>query len=128
MKLFILLLSLTITYVHSASINDPMELPTYAKLKLKRAKQSLIKKPVIVKKKVEKEKLILNLQSILFSKNRKVATINNKSLVVGDRIEGARIISIKKDGVRLVKKRKVVNLKLKTYESTFKITKTKQAQ
>lgn len=54
----------------------------------------------------------LNLQSILFGNSRRVAVINGKALTEGERIGGARILSISKDMVRLKRGDKIVRLKL----------------
>ena len=54
----------------------------------------------------------LDLQSILFSDSRKVAVINGKALTEGERIGGARVLSISKDSVRLRRGGKVVRLQL----------------
>lgn len=55
----------------------------------------------------------LKLESILFSPDRRVAVINGKALVEGERLGNARVITIGKDSVRVQQGGKIVNLKLK---------------
>lgn len=55
----------------------------------------------------------LNLESILYSEDRRVAVINGKALVEGEKLGNARVITIGRDSVRVQQSGKIVYLKLK---------------
>ena len=50
--------------------------------------------------------------SILISKDRRVAIINDKMLGIGDKIDNATLVRLTRDSARLVRKGKVINLRL----------------
>ncbi|MDT8283772.1 MAG: hypothetical protein RQ982_13310, partial [Gammaproteobacteria bacterium] len=51
---------------------------------------------------------------ILFSGERRVAIVNNVAVVIGDHINGAKIVDIKSGHVVLKYKDKTINARLKT--------------
>ena len=52
------------------------------------------------------------LNSIIYSKSRKIAVINEQLLRVGDKVNGAKLVSINKDSIRLIKQGKSIRLQL----------------
>lgn len=95
------------------TVKDPMQPPAFAlnkyrlaKLKkngLLKAQTNKVKKPAVVS---------LRLSSILIGKSRKVAIINDRMLVVGDKVENARLVKILKDRVQLSRRGKKIELNL----------------
>lgn len=59
------------------------------------------------------KKISFQLDSVLVSETRKVAIVNGQSVVEGDRIGDAKVISISKQKVRLNKGGNVIELKPK---------------
>jgi len=111
-KLLTLVILLSPGLVYSASeLRDPMQPPTFALNKFRQAKLS--KRPQVIKSVVKKtpEKLWV-LTSIIYSSNRKIVIIDDQMLAVGDKIRGARVVSISRDEARLVRKGKVIKLSL----------------
>jgi len=95
----------------SDSINNPMQPPEFALQKYQQEKNKNKPKVVVVqKKRVKLEPLLLT--SILYSSTRKIVIINEKMLSVSDRIDGARLVSINKNSVRLIRNGKTINLRL----------------
>ena len=100
--------------VYSADgVRNPMQPPAFALKQFKLAKiknQSAGKvKKTPVKKAIVKP---LNLSSILVGRSRKVAIINDRMLVVGDKIDNAKIVKILNDRVELIRKGKRIILVL----------------
>jgi len=92
-------------------LRDPMRPPAFALQKFRQAKLS--GKPVATAGSTSKAKpKPLQLTSILFSQNRKIAIIDDQMLAVGDRIRGARLVKLTRVTARLVRKGKVINLSL----------------
>jgi hypothetical protein len=92
-------------------LRDPMQPPAFALQKFRQAKWS--GKPTPTKSSVSKPKpKPMQLTSILFSPDRKIAIIDDQMLAVGDRIRGARLIKLTRISARLVRKGKVINLSL----------------
>lgn len=92
-------------------LRDPMQPPPFALQKFREAK--LAGKPKPVKPQVSKPgPKPLQLTSILFSAERKIAIIDNQMLSVGDSIEGAQLVGLTRESARLVRKGKVINLNL----------------
>ena len=92
-------------------LRDPMQPPPFALQKLREAKRA--GKPATPKAKVEKPKQKpLQLTSILYAKDRKIAIINDQMLAIGDRIRGAELVKLTRATARLVRKGKVINLSL----------------
>jgi MSHA biogenesis protein MshK len=60
---------------------------------------------------VENKKTQFVLESILIGEQRKVAVINGKALLEGEKIAGAKVIKINKENVRIVKNGKMIDLK-----------------
>ena len=92
-------------------LRDPMQPPPFALQKLRLAK--LAKKPEVAAPRVAKSvPKPLQLTSILFAKDRKIAIIDDQMLAVGDKIRGARLVRLTRQSARLVRKGKVINLSL----------------
>ena len=92
-------------------LRDPMQPPPFAMQKFREAKWA--DKPATTKVKAEKPKQKpLQLTSILYAKDRKIAIINDQMLTVGDRIRGAELVKLTRATARLVRKGKVINLSL----------------
>jgi hypothetical protein len=91
--------------------NNPMKPPEFALQKYQQEKNKNKPKVVVVQKKRVKSKPLL-LTSILYSSARKIVIINEKMLSVSDSIDGARLVSINKNSVRLIRNGKTINLRL----------------
>jgi len=92
-------------------LRDPMQPPPFALQKFRQAKwagQAKSDKPQAAKPRPKP----LQLTSILFSTDRKVAIIDDQMLSVGDSIQGARLVRLTRESARLVRKGKVINLSL----------------
>lgn len=111
--LFIILMMLLIQplVLKATEINNPMRPPAFALQKFQQEKNKNNPKVVAVQQNSAKSKA-LQLTSILYSSTRKVAIIDEQMLSVGDSINGARLISIKKDSAHLVKNGRAINLRL----------------
>ena len=108
---FILVFTLNLSIAED--IRDPMKPPEFALQKFRLAKLKKTNQPAKAKSNVSRRvaKPLL-LTSILIGQNRKVAIINDKMLVVGDRIGKAKLVRVNKDSVQLVKNGKRIELKL----------------
>ncbi len=92
-------------------LRDPMQPPPLALQKFREAKWA--NKPRVNKASVKKPApKTLRLTSILISRDRKVAIINDQMLRVGDKIDNATLVRLTRDSARLVRKGKVINLRL----------------
>ncbi len=92
-------------------LRDPMQPPPFALQKFRQAKlaqQSKTDKPQAT----QSRRKPLQLTSILFSNERKVAIIDDQTLSLGDSINGARLVGLTRESARLVRKGKVINLSL----------------
>ena len=94
-----------------ADFFDPMQPPAYALNKLRLEKIKKTGPTKAVHKNVNKEAPWV-LSSILYSKQRKHAIINNKLVKKGDVIEGAKLVRLRPDSVRLLAKGKTIDLTL----------------
>ncbi|MEE8366270.1 MAG: hypothetical protein V3R76_10815 [Gammaproteobacteria bacterium] len=107
------ILNTPIPMAQAAEIRDPMEPPAYALQKFRQAKwkkaNTGVKKASVVKKTAAKP---MQLTSILYSPERKIAIIDDQTLRVGDAIRNAKLIKINKGSVRLMKKGKFIDLLL----------------
>jgi len=92
-------------------LRDPMQPPAFALQKFRQAKLSGKPAPPISSVPKPNTKP-LQLTSILFSRNRKIAIIDDQMLAVGDRIRGAKLVKLTRVSARLVRKGKVINLSL----------------
>jgi len=100
---FCLVISVPMVSESAELIHNPMQPPAFAlnKFRLAKLKQNgriqapktTIKKPAIE---------ALNLSSVLIGRQRKVAIINDQTLVVGERIQKYKLVAIFKDRVQLV--------------------------
>ncbi len=101
--------------IHSAiaDIQNPMQPPAFALKKFKLAKLkksgSSRAKSTVTKKIAKKP---LQLSAILIGNNRKIAIINDRMLVVGDKIERNKVIKIFRDRVELSRNGRKLELKL----------------
>ncbi|MGB5329919.1 MAG: hypothetical protein WBO58_17000 [Gammaproteobacteria bacterium] len=95
----------------AAELRDPMQPPAFALQKFRQAKASGKPAPSTVIASKPKPKP-LQLTSILFSQDRKIAIIDDQMLAVGDRIRGAKLVKLTRVSARLVRKGKVINLSL----------------
>ena len=92
-------------------LRDPMQPPPFALLKFRQAK--LAQEPKTDKPQAtQSRREPLQLTSILFSNERKVAIIDDQALSLGDSINGARLVGLTRESARLVRKGKVINLSL----------------
>jgi len=106
-------------------IVDPMQPPAFALNKFRLAKlkkagrvQSSQRKAV-----VKPEPLLLT--SILIGADRRIAIINNKTMMVGDSIGSAKLVRILKGKVQLFRKGKRIELKL---DNEFTVIRKKTAE
>lgn len=107
------------TLAKAQELRDPMQPPQFALLKFRQAKGD--GKPRQSTTKVVKPgQKPLQLTSILFAPNRKIAIINEQMLAVGDRIRGAELVKLTRATARLVRKGKVINLSLGTELTAIK--------
>ncbi len=114
-KLFGISMSLIFTVSTSIAveINDPMKPPEFALQKFRLAK--LKKSNQLMKAKTKTTKAVakpLLLTSILIGQKRKVAIINDKTMLVGDRIGKAKLVKVNRDSVQLLKNGKRIELRL----------------
>jgi hypothetical protein len=97
--------------LHAKEMRDPMQPPPLALEKMRQAKLAdQPKKAVKIEPRSEPEPL--RLTEIIYSKQRKIAIINDQLLVVGDRVGGARLVKLTRDSARLVRHGKVITLRL----------------
>lgn len=113
---FLGLILLLPLWSHADEFYDPMRPPQYALNKfrleeLKQKRNSAALTPGSVSKAgIKRQSWVLN--SILYSGKRKHAIINSKLVRKGDVINGAKLISLKPDRVKLVSKGKAIELVL----------------
>lgn len=114
--LVLILVNLSVFSTHSAIaeiIKNPMQPPAFAlnKFRLAKLKKNGTSqaKPTIAKKIAKKS---LRLSAILIGNDRKVAIINDRMLVIGDKIDRSRVIKIFKDRVEISRNGKKFELKL----------------
>ena len=118
----ILLLAVT-TVANAQSINDPMKPPAFALNKFRLAKLKQNGAGLTAKSSVKKSQAKpLQLSSILIGKSRKVAIINDQTLVVGDKIGKYKLVAIFKDRVQLSGNGKRTTLKLHNEITAIKKT------
>ena len=98
--------------VHAAdTIRDPMQPPAFALKQFRLAKTKLQGAAQVKKKSAQKATgKSLRLSTVLIGKGRKVAIINDRMLVVGDKIDDAKVVKILKDRVELIRKGKRIIL------------------
>ncbi len=92
-------------------LRDPMQPPPFALQKFRQARLAQAPKPDKPQATQSRRKP-LQLTSILFSNERKVAIIDDQALSLGDSINGARLVGLTRESARLVRKGKVINLSL----------------
>ena len=92
-------------------LRDPMRPPPFALSKFREAKMANKAKPAAAKP-AKSAPRPLQLTSILYSPDRKIAIIDDQMLSLGDRIRGARLVGLTRESARLVRKGKIINLSL----------------
>ena len=97
--------------VSAQELRDPMQPPPFALQKFREARWAGKPEKSEAKVEIPKQKP-LQLTSILYAKDRKIAIINDQMLSVGDRIRGAELVKLTRATARLVRKGKVINLSL----------------
>ena len=105
-----------------AEFNDPMRPPAFAlnKFRLQKIKNL----PPVIKKSVKPVKeIVFELYSILYSADRQHAIINNQLIKKGGVINGAKLVRLKPDSVRLLSKGKFIDLKIYDNKLNFKAIK-----
>lgn len=107
--------------VQAKATNNPMRPPAYALEKFQQARDKNKPKVAIAEAKTIKPKA-LQLTSILYSSSRKVAIIDDRMLSIGDSINGAKVISIKKNSASLNRKGKIINLSLSNQQEIIRKT------
>ena len=100
---------------------NPMQPPAFALLKYRQERLSRL--PNSGKLKSIEKPLVLN--SILYSSNRKIAIVNDKMLSIGEKVEGAKLLKISRDRVKMVKKGKIINLLLQDSKSHVQVIRKK---
>ncbi len=95
----------------AAELRDPMQPPPFALKKLRQAEWAKEPRPAKTRTATPAPKP-LQLTSILFSRDRKIAIIDDQMLKVGDRIRGMTLVALSRDRARLVQNGKVVELSL----------------
>ena len=92
-------------------LRDPMQPPPFALRKFREARQAGKPKTTATKPAKPAAKS-LQLTTILYSSERKIAIIDDQMLSLGDRIRGAKLIGLTRESARLLRKGKVINLRL----------------
>jgi len=92
-------------------LRDPMRPPPFALQKFRQAKLAGKPKPASTQPARPQVKP-LQLTSILFSDERKVAIIDDQMLSLGDSIRGAKLVGLTRASARLLRKGKIINLRL----------------
>lgn len=107
------IIGLLITVVSMPVLANPMQPPAEALRKMRSIKQapSVPAKPK-TESAVTTKSAPFTLHSILSAADREVAIINDQALVVGQTIQGASLMRIEKDHVRLKRKGKTWILRL----------------
>ncbi len=100
-------------------LRDPMQPPPYALKKFRQAERAKQPRPAQTRAASPKPKP-LQLTSILYSRDRKIAIIDDQMLQVGDRIRGMTLVALGRDSARLVQNGKVVELSLNTELATIR--------
>ncbi len=117
--LLLLCVALLSTQSIADEMRDPMKPPAFAlnKFRLEKLKNTaVVNKPANSEK--QKKPWVLN--SILISSGRQHAIINNTLVRKGEKIAGARLVSLQPDHVRLVRNGKVIVLKLPGVDYSIK--------
>ena len=100
---FCLGLSANMVAESAERITNPMKPPAFALNKFRQARLKLNGQGPVVKTTTTKPLTkTLKLSSILIGQNRKVAIIDDQTLVVGDRIGKYKLVAIFKDRVQMV--------------------------
>lgn len=112
--LLMILVFLSVGQIASAQeLRDPMQPPALALRKFRAAKWAVQAKPAKPQAAKPKAKP-LQLTSILFSAERKVAIIDNQMLALGDSIKGAKLVRLTRESARLVRRGKIIDLSLES--------------
>ena len=98
-------------------LRDPMQPPPFALKKYREARWAANPQPA---RTVAAKPEPLRLTSIIYSRERKLAIIDDQMLAIGDRIRGAELVGLTRSNARLVRKGKVINLNLGTELTAIK--------
>ena len=103
--------------VASSDFIDPMKPPKFAleKLRLEKIKKLPATKAVVGIKKKKSQQWTLN--SILYSSQRQHAIVNKQLVKKGDKVDGAKVLRVASDSVRLLFKGKIINLKVNDFKA-----------
>jgi hypothetical protein len=99
-------------------LRDPMQPPPFALKKYREARWAANPRPA--KTTVAAKPKPLRLTSIIYSKQRKIAIIDDQMLAIGDRIRGAELVGLTRSSARLLRKGKVIKLNLGTELTAIK--------
>lgn len=126
MKFVLLLLSvIVLSPTAAADFFDPMQPPAFAlnKFRLEKNKNT---RPAKSAQSNSKKPVPWVLSSILYSKQRKHAIINNTLVKKGDVIKGAKLVRLSPDSVRLLTKGKTIDLSLGSRFKSIKRSRLKR--
>ncbi len=100
-------------------LRDPMQPPPLALRKFRQARlagQPKVETPVIS----APPPAPMQLTSIIYSAQRKIAIIDDQMLALGDRIRGAKLVGLTRESARLLRNGKVINLSLGVVEMVIR--------
>lgn len=92
-------------------LRDPMRPPAFALEKYRQAKLG-DQPPAPKASDAKPAQKPLQLTSIIYSRDRKIAIIDDQLLAVGDSIRGARLVKLTRESAHLVRKGKALDLNL----------------
>ena len=97
--------------VRAQELRDPMQPPPLALLKFKQAKWARQPRTSAPKQEQPRQES-MQLTEIIYSRDRKVAVIDDRVLSIGDKIRGAKLVKLTRESARLVRNGKVIKLSL----------------
>ncbi len=100
-------------------LRDPMQPPPFALKKFRQAEWAKNPRPA-PSGAAKPQPKPLQLTSILYSRDRRIAIIDDQMLKVGDRIRGMTLVALSRDSARLVQNGKVVELKLNPEQAAIR--------
>jgi hypothetical protein len=115
-----LIVALAIPRIEAADMRDPMKPPPLALYKYRLEKQKNNPPQQVKPAAEEQSSTSWQLNSILYSGQRQHAIINNQLVRKGGSVDGARLVRIEPDSVRLVAGGKPIKLVLPAREKMVK--------
>lgn len=114
---FLVTINLFLMQSVNAEFVDPMRPPDFAleKLRLENIKKNPVVSTATQTSKKKKEAWVLN--SVLYSKARQYAIVNGQLVKKSDRVDGAKVLTVSSDSVRLSYKGKIIKLKINDLNS-----------